>query len=520
MPLYANQSFLNYTGLSFEQARDGGWLSVQHPDDAPRVAAAWHNAAENNAEYALEARFCEAASGDYRWFRIKGSPVRDNSGQTIYWVVTCTDIHDVMLAQEALRSNEQRLRLAMEIGHIGCFERDLLTNTVTWDEQAQVIMGLPETAPSPSAVWNIIHPDDRAMLKTAMDESLDPETRTPYSLEFRTVRPDGQMRWMAALGRVFFDDSFTPPKPLRRFGVIQDITESRRFLEALRQSEEHFKAIVSSTPDHILVQDRELRYSFVVNPQLGLTEQDMLGKTDYDILTIEDADNPPAIKKQVLEIGTSVHLERSFISKEGKQVFFEGSFIPKFDARGQTDGLIGYFRNVTERQQAEKALRESEQLYRAIGESIDYGVWTCAPDGRNTYASKSFLDMVGLTQQECADFGWGDVLHPDDAEHTIAAWQECVRTGETWDIEHRFRGVDGQWHPVLARGVPIRDEQGNITTWAGINLDISRLKETEEALLRSNQRFELLAETASRLLAAEQPQQIVEDLCRKVMALS
>ena len=95
-----------------------------------------------------------------------------------------------MLAQEALRSNEQRLRLAMEIGHIGCFERDLLTNTVTWDEQAQVIMGLPEAAPAPSAVWNIIHPDDRAMLKTAMDESLDPETRTPYSLEFRTVRPD------------------------------------------------------------------------------------------------------------------------------------------------------------------------------------------------------------------------------------------------------------------------------------------------------------------------------------------
>jgi PAS domain S-box-containing protein len=125
--------------------------------------------------------------------------------------------------------------------------------------------------------------------------------------------------------------------------------------------------------------------------------------------------------------------------------------------------------------------------------------------------------MVGLTQQQCSDFGWGDVLHPDDSERTIAAWKECVRTGEMWDIEHRFRGVDGQWHPVLARGVPIRDEQGSTTAWAGINLDISRLKRAEEALLRSNQRFELLAETASRLLAAEQPQQVVEDLCRKVM---
>ncbi len=132
-----------------------------------------------------------------------------------------------------------------------------------------------------------------------------------------------------------------------------------------------------------------------------------------------------------------------------------------------------------------EALQRSERLYRAIGESIDYGVWVCAPDGRNTYASKSFLDLVGMTQQQCSDFGWGDVLHPDDAPRTIAAWKECVRTGGTWDIEHRFRGVDGAWHHVLARGAPVKDEHGQVLCWAGINLDIDRLKQTEEALRAS-----------------------------------
>ena len=127
-------------------------------------------------------------------------------------------------------------------------------------------------------------------------------------------------------------------------------------------------------------------------------------------------------------------------------------------------------------------LRQSERLYRAIGESIDYGVWVCAPDGRNMYASPSFLKMVGITQEQCSNFGWGDVLHPDDAERTIAAWKECVRTGGKWDIEHRFRGADGQWHHILARGVPVLDEQGQILCWAGINLDITERKRAEEAL--------------------------------------
>ena len=149
-----------------------------------------------------------------------------------------------------------------------------------------------------------------------------------------------------------------------------------------------------------------------------------------------------------------------------------------------------YAQDITKRKRAEEKLRESEKLYRAIGESIDYGVWVCAPDGRNIYASESFLKLVGLTQEQCSDFGWGDVLHPDDAERTLSLWKECVRTEGVWDIEHRFRGVDGHWHPILARGVPVRNDRGEIISWAGINLDISRIKQAEEALQRAHDELE------------------------------
>ncbi len=151
-----------------------------------------------------------------------------------------------------------------------------------------------------------------------------------------------------------------------------------------------------------------------------------------------------------------------------------------------------------ERTRAEEALRASDRIYRAIGESIPFGIWISDPDGRNIYASESFLNLVGLTQEQCSTFGWVNVLHPDDANPTLEAWKACVRTEAHWEIEHRFRGTDGHYHPALARGGPVRDEQGKIVCWAGINLDISRLK-TAEATLLINEESQRLALSAARV---------------------
>jgi PAS domain S-box-containing protein len=85
-------------------------------------------------------------------------------------------------------------------------------------------------------------------------------------------------------------------------------------------------------------------------------------------------------------------------------------------------------------------------------------------------------------------------------DQTLAAWHECVRMGDAWDIEHRFRGVDGQWHPILARGVPVRNDRGEIIAWVGINLDISELKQVENELRESEARFRNVADTAPVLI--------------------
>lgn len=189
------------------------------------------------------------------------------------------------------------------------------------------------------------------------------------------------------------------------------------------------------------------------------------------------------------------------IPASGELRYREVNAAPVRNAANTIIGSVSLVRDITERKRLERALQQSERLYRGIGESTNYGVWACDPDGRNIYASESFLKMVGLTQEECSSFGWGNMLHPDDAEQTIAAWQECVRTEDKWDREHRYRGVDGRYHYVLARGIPVRDDQGHITCWAGINLDIDHLKQIQKDLRQSRDQLELRVQERTQELS-------------------
>jgi len=140
-----------------------------------------------------------------------------------------------------------------------------------------------------------------------------------------------------------------------------DLDGRKRAEDNLRLSEEKFRIVVSNTPDHIIVQDKDLRYTFVMNPQVGLTEQDMLGKTDYDFLSKEDAENLTKIKRKVMETNTAEHVSVPIASRSGKTDYFEGIYIPAPGNEGKAEGVIGYFRNITARKLAEDALSQNKK---------------------------------------------------------------------------------------------------------------------------------------------------------------
>jgi two-component system CheB/CheR fusion protein len=156
--------------------------------------------------------------------------------------------------------------------------------------------------------------------------------------------------------------------------------------------------------------------------------------------------------------------------------------------------------DVIESHRTEEAARHSERVYQAIGESLDFGVWRADRSGGYTYLSDCFLHLVGRRLEECQGDRWKEVLHPGDREAVSASWQACVAEGRKWDCEFRVRGSDGAHHSILGRAVPVRDERGVIVSWAGINLDIDRLKRVETELRQADQRKdEFLATLAHEL---------------------
>jgi PAS domain S-box-containing protein len=128
------------------------------------------------------------------------------------------------------------------------------------------------------------------------------------------------------------------------------------------------------------------------------------------------------------------------------------------------------------------ALRKSEKELRDVIDTIPAMVWSTLPDGSNTYVNKRFVDYTGSSAEQTAGSGWQALIHPDDLELHAGKWMEAVATGKPHESEVRSRRADGKYRWQLDRGVPLRDENGNIVRWYGITTDIEDRKRAEEVL--------------------------------------
>ncbi|MDM9582588.1 hybrid sensor histidine kinase/response regulator [Nostoc sp. GT001] len=158
---------------------------------------------------------------------------------------------------------------------------------------------------------------------------------------------------------------------------------------------------------------------------------------------------------------------------------------------------------ILERQRILEILRQSEERYRYLAEAIPQLVWTTKPNGECDYFNQNWCEYTGLTLEQSLGSGWLAALHPDDVQRADKVWADAVKNSTIYNNEYRFkRAADGSYRWQLARGLPLKDEQGFVVKWFGTCTDIHEQKQILEErahLLELEQVARAKAETANRI---------------------
>jgi len=171
------------------------------------------------------------------------------------------------------------------------------------------------------------------------------------------------------------------------------------------------------------------------------------------------------------------------------------------DSEGKPASVLQNITDITARKEAEEALREAGERFRFMAESMPQKIFTARPDGEVDYLSMQWRDFTGLPVDQMQGWGWATFIHPDDLDENVRRWKVSLATGEDFELEHRFRGKDGNYRWHLSRAFAMRDADGDIALWIGSSTDIDDMMRAQEELMEAEEQLADRAVQLERLVA-------------------
>jgi PAS domain S-box-containing protein len=295
------------------------------------------------------------------------------------------------------------------------------------------------------------------------------------------------------------------------FGMTRSLSQARKAAErsvaALTESEKRFRRLVESNIFGVAFADFQggIHYANDYFLQLvGYDREDLLaGRLRWDSLTPAEflyLDERAAV--ELKKRGIATPFEKQYIRKDGTRVpILIGRALLTDGDTSQTE-IIGFILDLSDRKQAQEALRWSEERYRSLVEATAKIIWNTTPEGELVTEQPGWSAFTGQRFEEYQGWGWIAAVHPEDRHHTAQAWLNALANRTLYEVEHRLRRYDGEYRYMNARAVPVLEADGSIREWIGVHTDITERKQAEverEQLLEREQTARAEAETANRM---------------------
>src|SRR5260221_1310167 len=413
------------------------------------------------------------------------------------------DVTSIKRAEEELHKSEFYLAEGQRLGHMGSWAFDP-DGFDYWSPELFRMHGLDPAgkAPSVQEYLGFIHPQDQQSIADLMNRLV--AEATPFDATKRIVRPDGEVRYIRCVG-VPSGDGQSLKKCV---GSAIDVTEHELLTQELRRREAYLAEAqrLSHTGSlgwkvasgEILWSDETFRI-FQCDPDMNPTVEFVLSRVHP-----EDRDSVQQQIDRASRDGERFDFEHRLQLPDGSIKFVRVTARPSRDAACNLE-FVGAVTDVSEQRHAEAVIKKQEAELREVVDTIPAIVWSTLPDGSNTYVNKRFVEYSGSSAEQMAGSGWQALIHPDDLERHAGKWMEAVATGKPLENEVRSRRSDGQYRWQLDRGVPLRDEDGNIVKWYGVTTDIEDRKRAEDKIREQETELRQILDLVPQLVAVFGP---------------
>ena len=424
---------------------------------------------------------------------------------------------ELRLAQEIIEESRSRYSDLYDFAPMGYLTLDELGIIKEANLTASRLLGAERSRLIDRQFTHFLVAEDRGALRRHLNLVL--KGRERQTVELRLKREDGEEVFIL-LESVFHQD--TAGRSLGRT-AFSDISKRRQAEAALQRQQEELQIIFDSVPAMIFYKDKENRF-IRTNKALAeatrLPREDMDGKSLFDLYPAQ-ADDYWQDDQEVMRRGKPKrNIVETFETPEGVR-WVQTDKIPYRDAQGNIIGVIGFSNDITERKQAEEALKDSEERFRTMSNAIPQLAWIARSDGYIFWYNQRWYDYTGTNPEEMEGWGWQIVHDPEVLPTVLELWRASIATGRPFDMVFPLRGKNGQFRQFLTRVMPMKGADGQVIQWFGTNTDITDRQQAEEALKQAHNELEqrVKIRTADLRHTVEQLQWEIEERQRTEEAL-